>query len=123
MTSILIVDDDPQSAKMLGVLLRIEGCDIRIARTAEEALEALHDFAAEVVLVELVLRGASGFTLVEQLRALPAGASLTILAVTSLNGDDARQRALAAGCDDYLRKPIDALTFMETLHRILAVRS
>jgi CheY-like chemotaxis protein len=114
--SVLVVDDDPGSAKLLGVVLRSEGCVVRLAASAEDALAILAaGFCPRAVLLDLVLPLMSGLLFAERLRADPSMRDVVIIAITAFNGPEAERVALAAGCTAYVRKPIDALRFPEFL--------
>lgn len=117
--AVLIVDPDAASAKLLGVLLRGEGCDARVADSAEAALAALRDFRPRAVITELVLPMMSGALLCQRLRADPAHAGVVLIAVSSVNGRETERAVRAAGFTDYLRKPIDAMSFPQRLARHL----
>lgn len=116
---VLIVDPDAANAKLIGVLLRGEGCDARVVESAEAALIALRHFRPRAVITELVLPMMSGVLLGQRLRADPAHAGVVLIAVSSINGRETERVALAAGFTEYLRKPIDAVTFPQRLARHL----
>ena len=104
---ILIVDDNPQNLKLARVLLDSEGYETRSAIDAEEALAMLQSFAPRMILMDIQLPGMDGLTLTRRLKADPARSQIIIVALTAyaMKGDEAK--ALAAGCDGYVTKPID----------------
>jgi CheY-like chemotaxis protein len=104
---ILIVDDNPTNVKLLQLVLRGEGWDLRVAHNAYEALEALSQLLPLLILMDLQLPGVDGLTLTRQLKDDARYASVPIIAVTSyaMKGDE--ERAREAGCDGYVTKPID----------------
>jgi CheY-like chemotaxis protein len=104
---ILVVDDNPENLKLAKLLLRVEGYDVRTATDAEEALQVLQGCRPRLILMDLQLPGMDGLELTRRLKADPATRDTIILAVTSyaMKGDD--ERALAAGCDGYITKPLD----------------
>jgi CheY-like chemotaxis protein len=105
--SILIVDDNPQNLKLVRVLLTGEGYDVRTARDAEDALSQLEHFSPRLILMDLQLPGMDGLELTRQLKSDPRRKGIRIIALTAyaMKGDE--QKALAAGCDAYVTKPID----------------
>ncbi len=107
---ILIVDDNPANLKLIRVLLESEGYEVRTASDAEEALEALTTLRPRLILVDLQLPGMDGFELTRRLKANPSQHGPVILAITAyaMKGDE--QKALDAGCDAYISKPIDTRT-------------
>jgi two-component system cell cycle response regulator DivK len=112
---ILIVDDNPLNLKLIRVLLRSEGYEVRTSGDAEEALTALQEFRPAVILMDLQLPGIDGLELTRRLKADPATRDITIIALTAyaMKGDE--EKARAAGCDGYLTKPIDTAVFSNVL--------
>ena len=113
---ILIVDDNPINLKLLKVLMTVEGYEVRTATDAEEALNVLNSFTPALILMDIQLPGIDGLELTRKLKANPAYRDTIILAVTAyaMKGDDAK--AIAAGCDGYITKPIDT----QTLPKLIA---
>jgi CheY-like chemotaxis protein len=115
---ILVVDDNPHNLKLARVLLSGEGYDVRTAGDAEEALAVLGSFAPRLVLMDLQLPGMDGLELTRRLKADPSRSGILVIALTAyaMKGDEAK--ALAAGCDGYITKPIDteALTDLVARH-------
>ena len=105
--SLLIVDDNPANVVLLEAVLKSRAYQVRSAGSAEEALTAIASSRPDLILMDLQLPGIDGLSLTRQLRAEPTGPRIVIIAVTSyaMRGD--REKALAAGCDDYVTKPID----------------
>lgn len=105
--SILIVDDNQMNLKLLQVLLAARGYDVRAAADAEEALAVLETWRPDLILMDLQLPGMDGLELTRRLKAHPARRDILILAITAyaMKGDE--EKALAAGCDGYVTKPID----------------
>ena len=117
---ILIVDDNPANLKLARVVLATEGYEVRVAVDAEEALAVLERFRPRLILMDLQLPGMDGLTLTRRLKQDPATRGITILALTAyaMKGDE--QRALLAGCDGYVTKPIDTRTLPLVIARCLA---
>jgi CheY-like chemotaxis protein len=88
-------------------LLRSRGYDVRTAADAEEVMRALEGFSPRLILMDIQLPGIDGLELTRRLRSNPRTSSVAIVAVTAyaMKGDE--QRALDAGCDGYITKPID----------------
>jgi two-component system cell cycle response regulator DivK len=107
--SILIVDDNAQNLKLVRVLFTSEGYDVHTAVDAEEALTELESFSPRLILMDLQLPGMDGLELTRRLKADPVRRSIVIIALTAyaMKGDEIK--ALAAGCDGYVAKPIDIL--------------
>ena len=113
---ILIVDDNPTNLKLARVLLAGEGYVVETANDGEEMLKLLERFTPRLILMDIQLPGVDGLELTRRLRADPARRDIAIVALTAyaMKGDE--DKALAAGCDGYITKPID----VDTLPRIVA---
>ncbi len=110
---VLVVDDDPPSARLVRVLLAAAGADVRTAYSAEEALGILSEFPARLFVVDLILPGMNGFMLARRLKAAaPAG---IIVAISVAHGEDTERRALDSGCAALVHKPIDVNSFVQTV--------
>ncbi len=112
---VLIVDDNALNSKLTQLLLVNKGYDVRIAGDANQALEILTSFAPRLILMDLQLPGIDGFELTRILKRDPAMEGVIILALTAyaMKGDE--RRALEAGCDGYIAKPIDTRTLPQLL--------
>jgi CheY-like chemotaxis protein len=117
---VLIVDDNAINLKLLRVTLMIAGFEVRTAVHAEDAIAVLATFRPRLILMDIQLPGMDGLMLARRLKADPATSGAVIVAVTAyaMKGDE--ERALAAGCDGYLAKPIDTRTLPDLLARYLA---
>jgi CheY-like chemotaxis protein len=117
---ILAVDDHPVNCKLLRVLLRDAGYDVRTVGDAEGALALLATFTPRLILMDLQLPGMDGFELTRRLKAEPATHSIVIVAMTAyaMKGDE--ERARAAGCDGYLSKPLDTRALPAAIEAFLA---
>lgn len=104
---ILVVDDNVTNLKLIEYLLKAKGYDVLTAIDAESALEAVRAKRPSLVLMDLQLPGMDGLELTRQLKSDPSTRDIVIVAVTAyaMKGDE--QRALDAGCDGYVAKPID----------------
>ncbi|HYL06691.1 MAG TPA: response regulator [Thermoanaerobaculia bacterium] len=119
---ILIVDDNPANLKLVRVMLRAEGYEVQAAVDAEQALALLASFHPRLILMDLQLPGMDGLTLTRRLKDDPATRDVAILALTAyaMKGDE--EKAMLAGCDGYITKPIDTRTLPLVIARFLAAR-
>jgi two-component system cell cycle response regulator DivK len=117
---ILIVDDNVVNLKLMRVLLAGEGYDVRTATNADEALSLVKDFPPRLVLMDIQLPGMDGLALTRRFKADPALRDTRVVALTAsaMKGD--AERALDAGCDGYVAKPIDTRAFPGLVARYLA---
>lgn len=111
-TAILVVDDNAANLKLARVILQREGYLVRTAVDAEEALELLRSWRPALILMDIQLPGLDGLELTRRLKADPACRDILIVALTAFAMPNDHERALAAGCDGYLSKPIDIDTLV-----------
>jgi CheY-like chemotaxis protein len=113
---VLIVDDNAINLKLARVLLQSEGYLVHTATDAELALRLLVTVKPRIILMDLQLPGMDGLELTRHLKADAATSQIVIIALTAsaMKGDEARARA--AGCDDYVAKPID----IDSLPKLIA---
>src|SRR5579872_4127285 len=104
---ILIVDDTPVNLKLTRILLVNEGYKVLTAASAEEAIEILRSFHPYLVLADIQLPGMDGLELTRLIKQDDQTRDIMVVALTAfaMKGDE--RRALDAGCDGYITKPID----------------
>ena len=107
MARVLIVDDNPVNLKLVAYLVKAQGYEVDTAIDAGAALAALQARRPDVILMDLQLPGVDGLELTRRIKADPATRDVAIIAVTAYAMTGDREKALAAGCDDYVTKPID----------------
>jgi two-component system cell cycle response regulator DivK len=119
---ILIVDDNVQNLKLARVILANEGYEVWTAADAEDALALLRTSRPEVILMDIQLPGMDGLQFTRQLKADPSTRSIAVIALTAyaMKGDE--EKALAAGCDGYVSKPIDTERLPEIVRTHLLAR-
>ncbi len=116
---VLIVDDDPVDREAMAKVLGIAGAETRAARGMAEALDTLGAFRPDVMLSEVAMRGGDGLALIRAVRALPAerGGCLRAAALTERQSEDG-MRAVAAGYDAQLAKPVEPVALLATVARL-----
>jgi len=120
--TLLIVDDEPTNVQLIRMLAEDVGLPVRL-RTASNGLEAVtlaRELAPALVLMDLKLPVLDGLEATRRLKADPATASIPVIALTAQAMVGDRERALAAGCDGYLTKPIDLQALVALLRERLA---
>lgn len=112
---ILIVDDNPTNLKLVTYLMKASGYDVRTASDAESAITAIAECKPRLVLMDVQLPGIDGLELTRRLKADATTADIKIIAVTAyaMKGDE--EKAMAAGCDGYVTKPIDTRKLPEVV--------
>jgi CheY-like chemotaxis protein len=112
---VLIVDDNPTNLKLVAYLVKAHGYDVDTAGDADAALAAIAANRPRVILMDLQLPGVDGLELTRRLKADPATRDITIIAVTAYAMKGDQEKAFAAGCDDYVTKPIDTRALPELI--------
>lgn len=105
--AILVVDDNRDAANSLAEILRLMDCQVKVAYDGPAALELFRQQAPQAVLLDLGMPGMNGYEVLAALRALHGGEQVTVAALTGFGTDEDKSRALAAGFDEHLTKPLD----------------
>lgn len=115
-----MVDDNATNLKLVSDLLAFEGHDVLKAMDAEQAQVVLNDVLPDLILMDIALPGMDGLTLTRLLRADARTRHIRIVALTAfaMKGDE--QKAIAAGCDGYIIKPINTRLLPGEVAGILA---
>jgi len=118
MATILIVEDSPDNMKLFRTLLRLRKYEVVELTSGDGLLPTIESAQPALVLMDIQLPGKDGFALLGEIRASPHG-TMKVIALTAhaMAGD--RERALEAGFDGYITKPIDIRTFPEQVARAL----
>lgn len=119
MGRILVAEDNPANLELMREILDIQGHEIIEAHDGSEALLQAELANPDLILLDVNMPVMNGFEVLERLRATPQLASIKVVALTAyaMRGD--REKALEAGFDGYLTKPIDIQTLTETIETFL----
>ncbi len=104
---ILIVDDEEKNIKLLKGMLFNENYQITAALSGEEALEQLAGFNPDLVLLDVMMPGISGFDVCRQIKKGEKTRTIPVVMVTALRENEHRLKALESGADDFFDKPLD----------------
>ena len=104
---VLVVDDNEDAAEMLSEALGLLGCDTQVAHDGAEAIRIADEYEPHVALLDIGLPVMDGYELAARLRAAPRGEQLRLVAVTGYGQDSDRLRAIEAGFDAHLIKPVE----------------
>jgi two-component system phosphate regulon response regulator PhoB len=102
---ILVVDDEPDITALVAYHLAKQGFRVSTASSGVEALKRVLDERPDLVVLDLMLPGRSGFEVLEELRLRPETSSIGVVLLTACNDKSDRVRGLALGADDYIAKP------------------
>jgi PAS domain S-box-containing protein len=120
---LLVVDDNTDAAESLADLLRMLGYEVRTAGHAQAALGLLDSFVPELGLLDIGLPDIDGYELAARLRADPRCQGLRLVALTGYGRENDRARALAAGFDEHLVKPVAIERLVQVVGQLLQPRS
>jgi CheY-like chemotaxis protein len=120
---VLIVDDNPTNLKLASRVLESEGFAVETAIDAEQAQVMLVDSVPDLILMDIALPGMDGLTLASKLKQDARFSRVPIIALTAfaMIGDD--RKALVAGCDGYITKPIDTRELARQVRKYLLAAS
>jgi two-component system, OmpR family, response regulator len=104
---VLCVDDDHDTADTLGVLLELAGFEPRVCYSGSEAIASLPEFRPDACILDLSMPGLDGCEVARRLRTWADPRPIPLVAVTGLDGEEARRQTAAAGFDLHLTKPVD----------------
>lgn len=115
---LLAVDDEPDTLEVLAELLSLRGADVATASSAAQALEVLSHFEPDVLLSDISMPGRDGYDLIREVRANRDPEGLPAVAVTAFAGPEDRKRALTAGFQAHLAKPVDPGELVDVIARL-----
>jgi two-component system cell cycle response regulator DivK len=121
--TILVVEDNPDNMYVLDHLLTRKGYTVQQAIRGEDALALIRQRAPALVLMDMQMPGMDGYTVVRELRRQPELASLPVIAVTANSMPGDREQTLAAGCTDYVAKPINPRELLQLVEYYLGGES
>ena len=104
---VLVVDDDPEIVTFLATLLELEGIDSTVATSAAAALEKLEHTVPHLVLLDIAMPDRDGLDLCRALKKDPRTRNVPVFVVSARPGKDVVERALAAGAEEFIRKPFE----------------
>ena len=116
---ILVVEDNERNLKLLRDVLEYAGYDVRVARTGEDGVTLAVKEPPDLVLMDLQLPGIDGMEALRRLRESPRTAGIPVVAVTAQAMKQDRERALDAGFNGYIEKPISVRAFPDQVRRFL----
>ena len=119
---VLIADDNPQGVELLEAYLADGPFDTRIATNGEETLQQVRDWKPDIILLDVMMPRISGFEVCKRLRADPATQDIGILMITALDQPADVDKAVEAGTDDFLTKPINQAELLRRVHALLRSR-
>jgi two-component system cell cycle response regulator DivK len=119
--TLLVVDDEPTNLDLIRMAVEDAGLAVRFvaASNGQEALRQARDLVPDLVLMDMKMPGLDGWEATRRLKADPRTATIPVVALTAQAMAGDLERALAAGCDDCLTKPLDLRMFLAMLRERL----
>lgn len=111
--AILVVDDNPTNLKLVHVLLRSAGYEVRSALSAQDALRQLELLSPQLILMDIQLPDMNGLELTRQLKQDPRYQHIVIVALTAYAMKGDLEHAVVCGCSGYITKPINTRSFVD----------
>ncbi|MFP6668522.1 MAG: response regulator [Pirellulales bacterium] len=121
-SKILIADDNQANVELLEAYLADVDCDIAVASDGQETLDKVVQFQPDVILLDVMMPKLSGFEVCKTLKDASATRGIMILMVTALNELGDIERAVDAGTDDFLSKPVNKLELVKRVENMLKLR-
>ena len=119
---ILIADDNEPNRELLEVYLADVDCDIATAVDGSDTLEKVASFEPDIILLDIMMPKLSGFEVCQQLKADPVTRQIMVLMVTALGELGDIERAVEAGTDDFLSKPVNKIELVKRVENMLKLR-
>lgn len=115
---ILIVEDNAQNRLLMVDILTVHGYEVIEARDGLEGIQLAHSRKPDLILLDMQMPVMDGLEAARRLKADPETRGIKILAITSFAMKGDRERILAAGCDEYMAKPIDTRELPIVIRRL-----
>jgi putative two-component system response regulator len=104
----LVVDDDASSRITMEAMLSSENYELHFAENGSQALSMAAEIRPDIILLDVMMPGMSGFEVCKRLRLMPNLAEVPIVLVTALDDQESRMAGMKAGADDFVSKPFDS---------------
>jgi CheY-like chemotaxis protein len=120
---VLVVDDNALNRELLRLVLEQQGHEVSEAASAEEALRMVKETHPVLILMDCHLPGMDGLTATRQLKSIEGISGIPVVAVTAHAMPGDRERALEAGCNEYISKPVDFSRLINIVDKLLPARA
>ncbi len=119
---VLIADDIQQNRELLEAYLADEGYEILMASDGQQTMQLVDKHQPDLILLDIMMPRMSGYEVCSQIKGDPARRGIMVLIVTALNETGDIEKAVNAGCDDFLTKPVNRLELRTRVRSLLRVR-
>lgn len=120
--TVLTIDDDKSARVLFDIMLKRNGFDVIQAEDADEAFSQLENFKPDLIMTDISLPGMDGIELTEVLRERPDMDHVAIIVLSAHQSEDIINQALAAGADEFFKKPLMIQDLGERLNTIIQKR-
>jgi two-component system alkaline phosphatase synthesis response regulator PhoP len=120
---VLIADDNEANVELLEAYLADMDVDVAVAVDGQDTLDKAASFQPDLILLDVMMPKLSGFEVCQKLKSNPATSKIMILMVTALNEHGDMERAVDAGTDDFLSKPVDKMSLVKRVENMLKFRN
>src|SRR5271166_4384133 len=121
--TILISDDDEIIRQLLSEILSGEGYNVLCAEDGDEALEAIHGNSVDLVLLDVMMPGKTGFEVCRAIKSQQETRFIPVVLVTGLSRVDERIQGITCGADDFLSKPVNRLELLARTRSLLRLKA
>jgi CheY-like chemotaxis protein len=119
---ILIADDNQPNRELLEAYLADVDCEVAHAADGQDTLTKVKSFQPDLILLDVMMPKLSGFEVCQKLKAVPATSTIMVLMVTALNETGDIERAVKAGTDDFLSKPVNKVELLKRVENMLKLK-
>ena len=119
---ILIADDNQANCELLEAYLSGLDCEIAFAMDGQDTLDKVASFQPDLILLDVMMPKLNGFEVCETLKSDPATLTIMVLMVTALNERGDIERAVRAGTDDFLSKPVNQVELIKRVENMLKLK-
>ncbi|WP_414576824.1 response regulator [Anabaena sp. CCY 9402-a] len=120
--SILVIDDEPDNFDVVEALLDSENYQLHYASTGQQAIDRLHTFQPDVILLDVMMPDLDGMEVCRRIKSDPQWQALPIIMVTALTAKEDLARCVAAGADDFISKPVNGVELRARVHSMLRIK-
>ena len=119
---IIVIDDDPATVKFVAANLEANGYQAFAAFDGAEAIKVIEKESPDLAILDIMMPKLSGFEVCRRIKDSPQTRDIMVLMVTALNELGDIERAVAAGCDDFLSKPVNKFELLKRVENMLKLR-
>lgn len=122
MKKVLVIEDNLDNFRLISYALSRYGYEIIHAQSGEDGIEIAKREKPFFIIMDINLPGIDGLEATKKLREMEEIRDIPVIAITSFAMTGDRERILSVGCNGYFEKPIDPLTIVESIHKIIGIK-